>query len=60
MGSGHEGGAGAPGGGEFYSPLYNPDTGAYRFLVDGEWREDPENPDVAKNEVGRSSVLVVR
>ena len=39
MGSGHEGGAGAPGGGEFYSPLYNPDTGAYRFLIDGEWRD---------------------
>ena len=39
MGSGSEGGAALqPGGGDFYAPLLNPDTGAYRFLIDGEWR----------------------
>jgi len=37
-----------------------PGTYQYRYVVDGEWREDPENPEIAKNEVGRSSVLVVR
>jgi chromosome partitioning protein len=32
----------------------------YRYVVDGEWREDPENPDaVAAPGGGRSSVLVV-
>ena len=40
MGSGSEGGAALqPGGGDFYAPLLNPDTGAYRFLIDGEWRD---------------------
>jgi chromosome partitioning protein len=37
-----------------------PGTYQYRYVVDGEWREDPENPERASNEVGRSSVLVVR
>jgi chromosome partitioning protein len=38
-----------------------PGTYQYRYVVDGEWREDPDNPEVATNEVGRrSSVLVVR
>jgi hypothetical protein len=37
-----------------------PGTYQYRYVVDGEWREDPENPEFAQNEVGRSSVLVVR
>ena len=38
-----------------------PGTYQYRYVVDGEWREDPENPDVAAGAVGgRSSVLVVR
>lgn len=37
-----------------------PGTYQYRYVVDGEWREDPENPERANNEVGRSSVLVVR
>jgi chromosome partitioning protein len=33
----------------------------YRYVVDGEWREDPENPEVASGAVGgRNSVLVVR
>lgn len=33
----------------------------YRYVVDGEWREDPENPDTAGGAVGgRNSVLVVR
>jgi len=33
----------------------------YRYVVDGEWREDPENPEVANGAVGgRNSVLVVR
>ena len=40
MGSGSEGGAALqPGGGDCYAPLLNPDTGAYRFLIDGEWRD---------------------
>jgi chromosome partitioning protein len=39
----------------------NPGTYQYRYVVDGEWREDPENPDVAPSGPGaRSSVLVVR
>ena len=33
----------------------------YRYVVDGEWREDPDNPEaVAAPGGGRSSVLVVR
>ena len=33
----------------------------YRYVVDGEWREDPENPEgVASHVGGRNSVLVVR
>jgi chromosome partitioning protein len=33
----------------------------YRYVVDGEWREDPENPETAGSQVGgRNSVLVVR
>jgi chromosome partitioning protein len=33
----------------------------YRYVVDGEWREDPENPEgVASSVGGRNSVLVVR
>ena len=38
-----------------------PGTYQYRYVVDGEWREDPENPQVVTNTVGgRSSILVVR
>jgi chromosome partitioning protein len=38
-----------------------PGTYQYRYVVDGEWREDPDNPEVVTNAVGgRSSVLVVR
>lgn len=38
-----------------------PGTYHYRYVVDGEWREDPENPEFAPGPVGgRSSVLVVR
>jgi chromosome partitioning protein len=38
-----------------------PGTYEYRYVVDGEWREDPENPEAVRSEVGgRSSVLVVR
>ncbi len=33
----------------------------YRYVVDGEWREDPENPDAIPGPAGiRNSVLVVR
>ncbi len=33
----------------------------YRYVVDGEWRDDPDNPDGVTNPVGgRNSVLVVR
>jgi chromosome partitioning protein len=33
----------------------------YRYVVDGEWREDPDNPDaVADAPGGRNSLLVVR
>jgi chromosome partitioning protein len=33
----------------------------YRYVVDGEWREDPDNPDAVSSSVGgRNSVLVVR
>jgi chromosome partitioning protein len=38
-----------------------PGTYQYRYVVDGEWREDPDNPEVASGAVGgRNSVLVVR
>jgi len=38
-----------------------PGTYQYRYVVDGQWREDPENPEVVTNAVGgRTSVLVVR
>ncbi len=38
-----------------------PGTYQYRYVVDGEWREDPDNPEVASSAVGgRNSVLVVR
>ncbi len=41
--------------------LLPPGRYAYRYVVDGEWREDPDNPDaVAAPGGGRSSVLVVR
>ncbi|HXV37183.1 MAG TPA: AAA family ATPase [Myxococcota bacterium] len=37
-----------------------PGTYQYRYIVDGEWREDPENPEAASSSVGgRNSVLVV-
>ena len=33
----------------------------YRYVVDGEWREDPDNPEGVASQVGgRNSVLVVR
>jgi chromosome partitioning protein len=39
----------------------NPGTYHYRYVVDGEWREDPANPQAAPGPVGgRNSVLVVR
>jgi chromosome partitioning protein len=38
-----------------------PGTYRYRYLVDGEWREDPANPDRAAAPLGgRHSLLVVR
>lgn len=38
-----------------------PGTYQYKYVVDGAWREDPENPDVAPSPDGmRNSVLVVR
>ena len=38
-----------------------PGTYQYRYVVDGEWREDPENPEREPNPIGsRNSVLVVR
>jgi chromosome partitioning protein len=41
--------------------LLSPGRYEYRYVVDGEWREDPENPEgVAAPGGGRSSVLVVR
>jgi chromosome partitioning protein len=41
--------------------LLPPGRYEYRYVVDGEWREDPENPEaVAGPGGGRSSVLVVR
>ncbi len=37
-----------------------PGTYQYRYVVDGEWRADPENPEVMPSAVGgRNSVLVV-
>ncbi|MCH8890615.1 MAG: AAA family ATPase [Myxococcales bacterium] len=37
-----------------------PGTYQYRYVVDGEWREDPENPEAVTSAVGgRNSVLVV-
>jgi hypothetical protein len=38
-----------------------PGTYQYRYVVDGEWRADPENPEVVSSATGgRNSVLVVR
>jgi len=38
-----------------------PGTYQYRYVVDGEWREDPNNPQVIESTVGgRNSVMVVR
>jgi chromosome partitioning protein len=38
-----------------------PGTYHYRYVVDGEWREDPENPEAVTSSVGsRNSVMVVR
>jgi len=38
-----------------------PGTYQYRYVVDGEWREDPDNPEVTGSNLGgRNSVLVVR
>jgi len=38
-----------------------PGTYQYRYVVDGEWREDPENPEIISGTVGgRNSILVVR
>jgi hypothetical protein len=38
-----------------------PGTYQYRYVVDGEWRDDPENPDREADTIGsRNSVLVVR
>jgi chromosome partitioning protein len=38
-----------------------PGTYQYRYVVDGEWREDPDNPKVVEAAIGgRNSVLVVR
>ncbi len=38
-----------------------PGTYEYRYVVDGEWREDPENPNAVPAPIGgRNSVLVVR
>ncbi len=37
-----------------------PGTYQYRYVVDGEWRADPENPEIISSAVGgRNSVLVV-
>jgi 1,4-alpha-glucan branching enzyme len=37
-----------------------PGTYQYRYVVDGEWRADPENPEAISSAVGgRNSVLVV-
>ncbi len=38
-----------------------PGTYHYRYVVDGEWREDPDNPNAVPGPVGgRNSILVVR
>jgi chromosome partitioning protein len=38
-----------------------PGTYEYRYVVDGEWREDPQNPELAAGSAGgRNSILVVR
>jgi chromosome partitioning protein len=38
-----------------------PGTYQYRYVVDGEWREDPENPEIRSSSVGgRNSILVVQ
>jgi len=38
-----------------------PGTYQYRYVVDGEWRDDPENPEREPSAAGsRNSVLVVR
>jgi chromosome partitioning protein len=38
-----------------------PGTYQYRYVVDGEWREDPDNPETDSGAVGgRNSILVVR
>jgi len=38
-----------------------PGTYQYRYVVDGEWREDPENPEIISGPEGdHNSVLVVR
>ncbi|MDH3519419.1 MAG: AAA family ATPase [Myxococcales bacterium] len=38
-----------------------PGTYEYRYVVDGEWREDPNNPQAIPSSVGgRNSILVVR
>ena len=38
-----------------------PGTYQYRYVVDGTWREDPENPQLVTSAAGgRNSVLVVR
>jgi chromosome partitioning protein len=40
-----------------------PGTYQYRYVVDGEWREDPQSPEADSGtapEAGRSSILVVR
>jgi hypothetical protein len=37
-----------------------PGSYEYRYVVDGEWQADPENPNTAEGPVGnRNSVLVV-
>jgi chromosome partitioning protein len=38
-----------------------PGTYQYRYIVDGEWREDPDNPEIHSGSVGgHNSILVVR
>ena len=50
---------------ETCSEMYNtlslpPGRYQYRYVVDGEWREDPVNPDAVSSSIGgRNSVLVV-
>jgi chromosome partitioning protein len=39
----------------------SPGTYQYRYVVDGEWREDPDNPEAVSSAAGgRNSVIVVR